>query len=247
LAGLGGVNQTGADMALNVTVWQIDLAEPDADGAAATVLTPAETARAARFARPQDQRRFVIGRGALRGLLGQALATAPPDLALAESDNGKPFVPGAPLRFNLSHSHDWALLAIGPAIEIGIDLEAIAPPEPGLAERFFAPEEAEALARLRAEELAIAFTRVWTRKEAVVKAIGAGLRAPLDGFVVSDAAALMSRLARCDFDPPLALQLQIHDCPAPDGFLASLAIAAGDAAVTLEVRCLASVRALLMG
>jgi 4'-phosphopantetheinyl transferase len=232
-------------MALNVTIWRIALAEPGVEPLAAGILSADETARAARFVRPHDQRRFVLGRAALRGLLGAALAIAPRDVPITVNAHGKPSVAGAPLSFNLSHSQDWALLAIGPPVDLGIDIEAIAPAQPGLAERFFAPAEAAALARVDGAAHAAAFTRVWTRKEAVVKAIGMGLSAPLERFVVPHEAADVSRLLACGFDADLSTRLQLLDCPAPDGFLASLAIAAGSDDVSLAPRSLASLRSLL--
>lgn len=234
-------------MTLNVTVWLIDLAEPGVEAIASAVLTAEERARAARFVHPADQRRFVIGRAAMRGLLGQALDVAPARAPLAVSDTGKPVLlgPPAPISFNLSHSRDVAVLAIGPALDLGVDIEAVAAPADGVAQRFFAPEEIAALAPLSGDALAKAFTRIWTRKEAVLKAIGAGLRAPLDGFVVPHAPAAISRLASCAFDRQLTRRLQLLDCPVPDGFLASVAIAADDAPVALEVKPLGSLRRLL--
>lgn len=93
--------------------------------------------------------------------------------------HGKPFAPELPdLDFNLSHAGAHALLAFAREQALGIDLEhderRVSLPE--VARRFFAPAEAKALERLPVEQRQSAFLELWTRKEAVLKALGAGLQ-----------------------------------------------------------------------
>lgn len=97
--------------------------------------------------------------------------------------HGKPFAPALPdLHFNLSHAGPHLLLAFARGQALGIDLErrdrrlSIE----GIAGRFFAPREAQALAGLPPAQQREAFLRLWTRKEAVLKAIGRGLGFGLD-------------------------------------------------------------------
>ena len=97
--------------------------------------------------------------------------------------HGKPFAPALPeLHFNLSHSGPHLLFAFARDQELGVDLErrdrrlSIE----GIAARFFAPHEARALATLPAARQRDAFLRLWTHKEAVLKAIGRGLNFGLD-------------------------------------------------------------------
>jgi 4'-phosphopantetheinyl transferase len=98
------------------------------------------------------------------------------DFALAEY--GKPYLPAVPdLCFNLSHSHEVALIAVAWNVEVGVDVEYFRPLSDCLAisERFFPPSEAAALLDVPPEHLEEEFLRRWTRIEAVLKARGIGL------------------------------------------------------------------------
>jgi 4'-phosphopantetheinyl transferase len=87
----------------------------------------------------------------------------------------------------LTHAHGVGAAAIVRSREIGVDIEKIRPEfaSEAVAERHFAPAEVEELKRLPTEQRAAAFFLCWTRKEAYVKALGEGLRYPLDRFSVS--------------------------------------------------------------
>ena len=92
------------------------------------VLSDDERGRAARFVRSEDQRKFVVARGALRRLLGLYLGKNPAAVRLGYSERGKPFVEdGAGITFNLSHSGELALYAIASARRVGIDVEKTRP------------------------------------------------------------------------------------------------------------------------
>jgi 4'-phosphopantetheinyl transferase len=122
-------------------------------------LSADERSRAARFRFERDRRRFIVARGALRGLLGRLLGTAPSELQFVYNSFGKPALSpeSGGLKFNLSHSADLALVAIATDREVGVDVEHLRPDEP----RTFFEE--------------------WTKQEAYVKARGEGLS---DGPVV---------------------------------------------------------------
>jgi phosphopantetheinyl transferase len=91
------------------------------------------------------------------------------------------------VRYNVSHSHEVAMMAVSSSLEVGIDVERISPTRRYLemAEYAFSPAEFDALAKLPNTEIPRAFTAVWTRKEAVVKAIGGSAAILLDRFNVS--------------------------------------------------------------
>ncbi len=149
-----------------IHVWRVRL-----DAAETPEPTAGEAARAARFATPDLRRRYLRSHAALRAILG-GMTDARLDFAVAEM--GKPFLPAAPhLKFNLSHSHEMALVAVALEVEVGVDVEWIRPmPEyAALAERFFPPSQA---AEVESEP---DFFRRWTRIEAVVKARGIGIYA----------------------------------------------------------------------
>jgi 4'-phosphopantetheinyl transferase len=94
---------------------------------------------------------------------------APLEFALHQ--HGKPYLPHSPsLFFNLSHSHEMALVAVALDREVGVDIERLRPlPEYAkLADRFFPPSEP-----IPTDEAD--FFRHWTRVEALLKARGVGL------------------------------------------------------------------------
>jgi len=131
--------------------------------------TPGETARAANFRFPQHREQYLRSHAALRAIL-RGYTEAPLDFVLAEG--GKPYLPGAPhLKFNLSHSHEMALVGVALHTEVGVDVEHIRPLSDyaAMAERFFPASEAADVLDERD------FFRRWTRIEAALKALGIGI------------------------------------------------------------------------
>lgn len=111
--------------------------------------------------------------------------------AMANGAHGKPFVPGMPwLQFNLSHAGSHVAVAIARDQPLGIDIEPLDRriAVDGVAARFFGAAEAAALARIEAQRRQPAFLRLWTHKEAVLKALGDGLGFGLERieFALSD-------------------------------------------------------------
>ena len=94
------------------------------------------------------------------------------------SDTGKPAVRGAfPYQFNLSHSAAHIAVAVA-AGEVGVDIERDRPlaAASGLVQRFFHPKEQRWFFEQAACESA--FVRLWTMKEALLKAVGTGFTHP---------------------------------------------------------------------
>jgi|SRR5947209_391557 len=153
-------------------------------------LNPAERARAGRYRRPDDARRFSVARGWLRHVLGDVCATAPADVVLADGP-GKPRLsePAGP-RFNLAHAGDLALIAVAEQ-EVGVDVEHVDSGPAGLEATALActPSEAVALDGLPVDQRAAAFLRLWTAKEAYLKATGDGLSVAPSGVEVGTADA----------------------------------------------------------
>jgi 4'-phosphopantetheinyl transferase len=124
----------------------------------------------------------VAGRSAespvVRSLLGEY---AGDDVVVAYDARGKAHVRGDVLHFNVSHSGGALALAVSRSQPLGVDLEHGRRPRRALelAQRFFAAHEAEALQRLPESEQQTAFLRLWTRKEALVKAEGSGIAGAL--------------------------------------------------------------------
>jgi 4'-phosphopantetheinyl transferase len=137
--------------------------------------TPGEAERAGRLVSAALQRRYLRSHAALRAIL-RGYTAAALDFALA--GYGKPYLPAVPeLRFNLSHSHELALVAVAWDVEVGVDVERLRTLQEclAIAERFFPPGDAAALAEVPPEARAEEFFRRWTRIEAMLKARGVGL------------------------------------------------------------------------
>lgn len=178
--------------------------------------------------RRHRSRSFAFTRLVLRGLLGR-------EPQLLREPEGKPYLAGRELSFNLSHSHHLAVLAVGPT-ELGVDVEYMGRDVDflALARRFFAvPEWAWLERQPSARE---PFYRIWTRKEAYIKALGTGLRHPLDAFCVLDGLAEGGNpplASLTDLDgQALGWQLQDLSLPIPD--YRSALVTAGAQPVTVH-------------
>lgn len=154
-------------------------------------LTEDERQRAARFRKDTTRNQHVVGRGMTRKLLcGQQVA--PERIELGFLPHGKPFVaapPQAARPFNVAHTEGLVLFAschgaIASEAALGVDVERLSRrTDVELAQRYFAAPEVEYVWDHRdADRRQYAFLRVWTLKEAFIKAIGTGLTMPLADF-----------------------------------------------------------------
>ena len=176
--------------AADIEVWLMPLAVPALRvEQCAALLSPDEQARAQHFHFERDRRRYTVARGILRVLLGHALARAPDAVRFEYSRHGKPRLTGnpTPLHFNVSHSADMAIYAISRTRIPGVDIEHLDREIDvgALAARFFTPGERAELERMPAAEQKRALLFTWTRKEAIVKSLGDGLRLALDQIEVT--------------------------------------------------------------
>lgn len=209
-------------------VWRIPL-DPSIHplDAARALLAPDERVRADRFTVDAPRRRFTLARAALRILLARYTGQSPHHLAFTTGPHGKPALAvDTPIRFNLSHSEDLALLAITRHTEVGIDIESIDPRRAAddIAARYFSPVEQHQLAAYTDPAArTAAFFRAWSRKEAVIKALGEGLACPLTSFDVSldPVHARLLALRRTQADPPAWTMLAINADP---GYAAAAAV-----------------------
>lgn len=164
------------------------------------ILVARRKQRAERYHFPQHKRRYIAAKGNLRRLLARYLKIPAEQILFYFNAHGKPLLSPEEehqsIHFNSSDSHELAIYAFTLSAPIGIDLEWMKKSieAQSLAERFFSNTESQALALIEMENKEQAFYKLWTRKEAFIKAIGEGLSFPLKEFEVSldDPATLLT-------------------------------------------------------
>lgn len=172
-----------------VDVWSVDLDE----GAALlprylAELSPDERERAGRLRAPHALAGFAITRAVLRRLLAHRVGVPAHALCFRSGPHGKPYLAQHPeVAFNVSHTRGRAVLAFTARGPVGVDVERLDPriDVDGLAGRCFSAAETAALSQVPAGWRLQAFFDAWARKEAFVKALGAGLSHDLRSFTVA--------------------------------------------------------------
>lgn len=217
-----------------VHVWHGTLeTSPDA-------VTPAEESRARRMGSPRRRREFLVARGALRRVLAGALGIDPLVVPIREGAHGRPHLaprcPGLPpIGFNLSHSGERFIVALALGVDPGVDVERIRARRSleRLARHCFSPAERRAVAA--DPEPMHAFYRVWSRKEAVIKADGRGVSIGLDRFDVSagDPPALLQACWEGAV-PDEAARWSLRSLDAGPGYAAALAVRRPGATVVIR-------------
>lgn len=145
-------------------------------------LSEDEKERVQRLVSEQHRRRYIAAHAGLRQLLGRYLGNSAENIVIAHTPAGKPFLRDWPsIRFNLSHSHSRALVAITKEREVGIDLEQVRPSVDvvGLAKRFLSVRDQTFIEQGDPAGLHERFLKAWVAREAVFKAAGTGLTFPL--------------------------------------------------------------------
>jgi len=214
-------------------LWHDLDTDPRSDRELDAILDATERARAERFAFPQLRRRYRVGRAVLRSLLGAWMDRPPARVAFALGPQGKPTLRSGPA-FNVSHSGGQLLIGITPSGRLGVDVELLRPIDDlaATARHSFAVDEREGLLALPAAEQARGFLSIWTRKEALIKALGGGLSIPLQAFSVSrpngamaaSGAGLASTLIRLELPGEHAADWCVASCAGAAGTLAAIAL-----------------------
>jgi 4'-phosphopantetheinyl transferase len=176
--GVGGPVVDDADV---LVVW-LDLAlDADAAAALADTLSADERARTARLATATLRRRAIVRLGRRRQVLGELLGVASATVELGRDARGRLVVDGQgrPLTVSASSSADVGVLAVASGRRVGVDVEATgaAVDVDRFAARVSTPREAAALAGLEPNARGEGLARLWTRKEAYLKATGEGIGA----------------------------------------------------------------------
>ena len=208
-----------------VKLWWCSL-QPSAALLAAYVatLSDAERARAARFGTVALRERYVMGRGALRRILGAETGSSAGDVPIVRGLRGRPQLAGATkIDFNVSHTEAVAIVGLVRDARIGVDVERLDRTinVAGIARKFLTPNERAELAMLRADEARQRVLTLWTCKEAMSKATGDALAAPFQHIDVAlgDPATL-----RAGPDVYLPRHWTLHRAPAPPAYVATVAL-----------------------
>jgi len=219
----------------SIDVWRLRLDDAQLDDlspryeADRSVLAPDEVARASRFHFAKDRIRFTRCRSVLRHVLGRYLDVAAQGVRFNYTPAGKPELAADQntrgLRFNVSHSDQMALIAVGVGVRLGVDIERMRADVNAaeLSERFFSSRERESLRSLPESLRVAAFYACWTRKEAFLKATGEGLAFPLSDFSVSVDPEKEARLEEIRGNAHAARQWSLIDVHAAVGFRSAVA------------------------
>lgn len=169
-----------------VAVWWLQLREVSAVALARwlPLLDEEEQAKAVRFRFEADRRQYIAAHALARVMLAFHVGSRPNELRFRREVGGRPELEGkGELRFSLSHTRTLVACAVSNIDAVGLDVEACNRGEASLdiAQTYFAPAEAQLVRDFGPDT----FLRLWTLKEAFLKATGEGLSRPLNSFAFS--------------------------------------------------------------
>lgn len=209
-----------------VYIWEGRLDVPeDIMAVARRLLSPRERKRADRFVYDRHRRRYTVAQAHLRRVLGQLTGVPPEAVRFHYEDKGKPFLPGGP-SFNQSHSEDRLMIAVAASGRLGVDIEELRQVRLmlGIADKNFARDEAARMHAAPAAERRRLFFRIWTRKEAFLKALGVGLTHPLRSFSVDPTPGAAQGLLHVEDLPEDPTRWHIGGVRCREGAEAALAV-----------------------
>jgi 4'-phosphopantetheinyl transferase len=211
-----------------VHVWKISAGpNMNQDEQLERVLSADERHRAKQFRFDKDRWLYTAAHAAMRSLLAFYLGVPGDQIQLVSGTHGKPSLAPADtsrLEFNLSHSHELALLAVTRGRAVGVDVEFIKS-DFGfheIARRFFTAGEVSALSALPPALQRSAFFKCWTSKEAFLKAKATGLSGKLDEVQI---VLTGDGLLRIEAEVPGWSLSELQDV---DGYAAALVLEGGD-------------------
>lgn len=203
-----------------IDVWQIDLDQLDDQSA---LLSDEERQHSNSMPITVHRQRFINARAVLRLLLGNYLGTLPTIVSLEKTARGKLYLPQKKhLKFNLSHSKNIAIFAFNEYDELGIDIEVKRKLTniKIITKRMFSSIECGYLSgAIDENDMIDRFFTLWTRKEAIIKATGDGLAAPVNRITTT----LKNGLINSNIDYVRSKNLNLIDLPKIKNDIAALA------------------------
>ncbi|MBS1518085.1 MAG: 4'-phosphopantetheinyl transferase superfamily protein [Bacteroidetes bacterium] len=171
----------------DVHIYRINIPDhTDSIASLNELLSADEFSKAQRYKFPVDKQNYIICRGNLRKILSEYTNEAPQKIRFEYSDKGKPFLKNSEIFFNLSHSGERCVIAVSRAENLGIDIERIREVKDllNISAKYFSETEFDLIKKSPPKIRTELFFRIWTLKEAFIKATGEGLSYPLKGFSV---------------------------------------------------------------
>lgn len=159
----------------NIHLWLIDLSKKNlTPDTMKSVLDSKELNKVDGFNTTSEKESYLYFRAFLRIILSKYLEIKPKDVVINIGKRGKPFVQDSEIKFNISHKKNVAVVAVAKNCEIGVDIEDLEKKFDynKIVKRFFLTEEKEFLRGADNQERWNKFLRIWTLREAVVKALG---------------------------------------------------------------------------
>jgi len=229
----------------SVYVWRVELdatASEDQIDSWIKLLSPEELWKANTFRLDVLRREYVGAHAALRFTLGKCLGIPSAAVRFVEGSTVaeagsriKPTLMASipsvgdceDLRFSLSHTRGFSLIAVAVSREVGVDIERQRPMEDlePVAASVMSAEELRVWETLRPEDRLQAFFNLWTRKEAYLKAIGLGLSHSLQSVTVPLSVSLLDPSMR-DYaiveDGTRPDKWELADLPVPEAYSASI-------------------------
>lgn len=203
-----------------------------------------ERQRAERLRPARHRARWVVAHAVQRLALAAFLGRNPQAVRYERSPHGRPTLADSDngqhqVDFNISHSGDVLLLGITTGGRIGVDVEAwVSDASADRSPLWDTLSEREADWVAAHDDAYAAFVRLWTRKEAVVKALGTGLPDDLPALEVLMAPGSTESMLRA----PNGASLRVVDLPSPPGFHAAVALTALDVPVHIVANAPAASR-----
>jgi 4'-phosphopantetheinyl transferase len=202
-------------------------------------LSPQEVERARSFRFERDRDRYIVEHGILRSLLAGYVGVEPQAIVFRSGAHGKPYLSGVDgpslPHFSLSSSDGRAAFAFSRSAGIGVDIEKIRGIEEmeSIAHRHFTPNERDLVLSGTKEQRERRFYRVWTRKEAVLKAHGIGLLREMDRVDVGGAEGTGPWTVVLDGESGRA-EYTVFDIDEVEGFAAAVAVAGPAAEISVR-------------
>jgi len=187
-----------------------------------------EKSKSKKFKFEKDRALNILARSSLRILSSLYLDTSANAIEFKYGTYGKPdYNFKTNLKFNVSHSGKFVVLAFVKNSEIGVDVEKVKTDFDVLdiAENFFSDSEIEMLHKAKLDDLYKAFYRCWTRKESFIKAKGSGLSFPLASFTVS-LNYKEAELLKTEWNPSEKEEWSLYSFEPAFGYIGALSVGA---------------------